>query len=366
MEGITMLKGTVLSHKHLKRDFSILLIDDDPVIVKTISRILHADNDSYYIESASSVDTAIELVKKTYWDTILLDLALPMTEGGRTDTANGLKTLKILKEELKINAPIIAITGFQDDAELSETVLDLGAYYFLNKPVRAKSLAAIVRNAMTFQMTGYDGLTGLLNKITFEERLKSEFERVKRKNLEKDDMPEHMAAKIETSSISLIFLDGDNFKTINDTYSHLVGDQVLKQIGGSFIDENLYKVLKDHDDMVKYIFRPYDIAARFGGDEFSIFLPETNHASALAVAKRIRDLIKKFHIADIIGEEQVVEEVSRFSLSIGIASYPTPNYAIDHEELIQYADNAMYASKETRDGSIFGYSSEGVLVKLDH
>jgi len=360
-----MLKGTDVSHKQLKRDFSILLVDDDPVIVKTITRILLADNDDYYIESASSVEAAIDLVKKTYWDTILLDLALPMQEGERSDTANGLLAMKLFKEELKINAPIIAITGFLDDAELSETVLDLGAYYFLNKPVRAKSLAAIVRNAMTFQMTGYDGLTGLLNKITFEERLKSEFERVKRKNLEALDSPDCIEPGMNYSSISLIFLDADNFKAINDTYSHLVGDQVLKHISRSFIDENLYKVLKNHDDMVKYIFRPYDIAARFGGDEFTIFLPETNHGSALAVARRIQDLVKKFHMSEIIGDDQVVKDVARFSLSIGIASYPLPNRAVDHEELIQFADNAMYASKETRDGSIFGYSADGVLVKLD-
>lgn len=360
-----MLKGTDITHERLKRDFSILLIDDDPEIVKTITRILRAANSAYYIESASSVEKAIDLVNKTYWDTILLDLALPFREGERSDPENGIRALQILKSELKVNAPIIAITGFLDDADLSEKVLDLGAYYFLNKPVRAKSLAAIVRNAMTFQMTGFDGLTGLLNKITFEERLKSEFERVRRKNLEVENMNQNCPAGLTTSSISLIFLDGDNFKTINDTYSHLVGDQVLKHISSSFIDENLYKVINESEEAVKYIIRPYDIAARFGGDEFSIFLPEANHSNALAVARRIRDLIKKFRIADIIGEDEVIDDVSDFSLSIGIATYPEPNSASDFEELIHFADNAMYASKETRIGSIFGYSNDGVLLKLD-
>ncbi len=360
-----MLKGTDITHERLKRDFSILLIDDDPEIVKTITRILRAANNSYYIESVASVENAINLVNKTYWDTILLDLALPYKEGGRVDPENGIRALKILKSELKVNAPIIAITGFQDDADLSEKVLDLGAYYFLNKPVRAKSLAAIVRNAMTFQMTGFDGLTGLLNKITFEERLKSEFERIKRRNLEIQDINNGCTPGLTSSCISLIFLDGDNFKTINDTYSHLVGDQVLKHISSSFIDENLYDVLNEGEEAVKYIIRPYDIAARFGGDEFSIFLPETNHLNALAVGRRIRDLIKKFSIEDIVGEDDVIEDVTDFSLSMGIATYPEPNAAHDYEELIHFADNAMYASKETRIGSIFGYSPEGILIKLD-
>ncbi len=359
-----MLKGTDITHERLKRDFSILLIDDDPQIVKTITRILRSANSAYYIKSASSVKEAIDLAKKTYWDTILLDLALPWQKGQRSSPENGIRALKVLKGELKINAPIIAITGYQDDPELSETVLDLGAYYFLNKPVRAKSLAAIVRNAMTFQMTGFDGLTGLLNKITFEERLKSEFERVRRKNLELQELQRTYLTPPGQSYISLIFLDGDNFKTINDTYSHLVGDQVLKHLSSSFVDENIYDALHERQESIKYIIRPYDIAARFGGDEFSIFLPETDHTSALTVAQRIRDLVKKFNIADIVGEDAIVDSEFELTLSIGIATYPEPNRVQDFEELIQSADNAMYASKETRIGSIFGYNPEGVLIQL--
>jgi len=347
-----------------RRDFNILIIDDDSKVVKIITKILKDSNPRYYIESASCVESALGLIKKTYWDTILLDLSLPLSQGEKPDPHNGLRTLERLKNDLKIDAPVIAITG-QDDEELSETVLDIGAYYFLTKPLRNKSLSAIVRNATTFQMTGFDGLTGLLNKSTFIERLKSEFERVRRKNQEVDSIVRECNDDMNISCISLLFLDGDNFKYINDTYSHLVGDQVLKKISGSFIDENLYKVLENNFESVKYIIRPYDIAARFGGDEFSIFLPETNHRSALVVARRIRDVIKKIKLADIVGEENIDNDVKDITLSIGIATYPSPNMAMTHEELIVQADTAMYASKETRTGDIYGYNAEGMLIKMD-
>ena len=347
------------------RDISVLIIDDDPLILKTVTKILKKSNPRYYVETAQNIHDAFVLIRKTYWDTILLDLSIPYTEQDEPETVNGLRALDELLNDHNITAPIIAITGYNDD-ELSDTVLDKGAYYFLNKPLKPKSLSAIVKNATRFKMSGFDGLTGLLNRKTFEERLKSEFERVKRKNKEignyEDDMDglaNHM------SYLSLIFIDGDNFKLINDTYNHLVGDQVLKKIGNSFIDDNLYKQDDENGKTFKYIIRPYDIASRFGGDEFSIFLPETTHKSASVVAKRIRDLFQDYDISDIVGENGFTETVIKVSLSIGIATYPSPNTVESHIELINLADSAMYASKEDRKGYIFGYNSAGILTRLD-
>ncbi len=346
------------------RDFSILLIDDDSSVISAITKILIASNPRYYIDHAGSCEAAVEKVQMTYWDTILLDLSIPRENGGPPSPVYGLKILDTLKNELKINAPVIAITGFEGDVELSETVLDMGAYYFLNKPLSPKSIATIVRNAVTFQLTGFDGLTGLLNKITFIERLKSEFERVKRKNNELDSDLLHTDTDL-LSHISLIFLDGDNFKSINDRFNHLVGDQVLKKISSSFIDENLYKISNTESDSLKYIIRPYDIAARFGGDEFSLFLPETDHTNALIVARRIREIINRVKISSITGEENASLENDSLTLSIGIATYPFPNRVKNHEELIECADTAMYSSKVSRDGSIYGYSPEGEIIKLE-
>lgn len=346
------------------RDISVLIIDDDPLILKTVSNILTRSNPRYYIQTAQNIHDALALVRKTYWDTILLDLSIPYEPGDEPETSHGLRAIDELINDFNITAPIIAITGYSDD-DFSDVVLDKGAYYFLSKPLRPKSLSAIVKNATGFKMSGFDGLTGLLNRKTFEERLKSEFERVKRKNEESPPYIDDGGESQPRSYLSLLFLDGDNFKNINDRFSHLVGDQVLKKIGNSFIDDRVYRPVVENGKNFKYIIRPYDIAARFGGDEFSIFLPETDHQNSLVVAKRIRHLVRDYDISEIVGENGIKGEKFQISLSIGIVTYPQPNFANSHTDLITLADAAMYASKETRKGYIFGYNSAGILTQLD-
>src|SRR5271157_5051965 len=130
----------------INRDLSILIVDDDKALSSTIKKILISSDPDYYIENAYYAEKAIELVKETYWDTILLDLSLPLKDGGNPDPKYGLNTLDIIKNELHITTPVIAITGYSDD-EFSDTVLDKGAYYFLTKPLRPKSLTAIVKNS---------------------------------------------------------------------------------------------------------------------------------------------------------------------------------------------------------------------------
>jgi diguanylate cyclase (GGDEF)-like protein len=347
------------------RDLSILIIDDENIVLDTISQILSISNPNYYIRTAKNVDDALNLVQKTYWDTILLDLTLPKKSGEKPNSNNGLYFLDILNKDLKITPPVIAMTGFGDD-NLSDTVLDKGAYYFLNKPVRAKSLSAIVKNATKLQMAGYDGLTGLLSRKTFEERLKSEFERTRRKN-PKDIPPDSNSnSTAQTlSHLSLLFFDADNFKKINDSYNHLIGDQVLKKIGSLFMDESLYKHIYDSSRDPSNIIRPYDIASRFGGDEFAIFLPETDHENASVIARRIRMMLGEFNMTEIVGANEIKQDTKGLSLSIGISTYPQPNLVENHKDLIDLADTAMYLSKENRKGEIFGYSSTGKIIQLD-
>ncbi len=348
-----------------ERDISVLIVDDEDIVLDTIEKILHASNPKYFIKTAKNVEDALDLVQKTYWDTILLDLTLPKKRGDVPNGDNGLYLLDILNKELKITPPIIAMTGYGDD-DLSDIVLDKGAYYFLNKPVKAKSLSVIVKNATRLQQAGFDGLTGLLNRKTFEERLKIEFERVKRKNEKTHSRQKKHTDQFQAISyLSLLFFDGDNFKRINDTYNHLIGDQVLKRISSLFMDEALYKHIHNNKQNYVNIIRPYDIASRFGGDEFSIFLPETNHHNASIIAKRIRIMLKDLNMAEIVGLDEVKPDIKGISLSIGIATFPQPNYVENHKELIDLADSAMYVSKGKRKGEIFGYNSKGEIIQFD-
>jgi len=345
-----------------KRDISILIVDDDPLVLRTITKILELSDENYFIETATNVERLLDLVSKTYWDTILLDLSIPLHDNDIADPKNGLHALDVLKTEYNVSTPIIAITGY-NEAELSDIVLDKGAYYFLDKPVRAKYLSAIVKNSTRFQMSGFDGLTGLLNRKTFEERLKSEFERVIRKNSNHENQPHIINGS--KSYLSVIYLDCDNFKEINDTYSHLVGDMVLKKLCSAFIDESVYRPVNGNGQLYKFIIRPYDLAARFGGDEFCIFLPETDHLSVLTVARRIREMLKHISMADIIGADYNSSGRSNVSVSMGIATYPYPNNITNYEELVALADYAMYGSKLEKKGDIFGYNQSGSLVNFD-
>jgi diguanylate cyclase (GGDEF)-like protein len=359
MKDIILMKTSRDIDTDIKhRDLSILIVDDDEIVLKIIAKILELSDKRYFIATSKDVEKTLELIQKTYWDTILLDLSIPWKTGGTPDTKNGLNLLEKLKNELNLTTPVIAITGHHED-ELSDYVLDKGAYYFLNKPVRPKYLSAIIKNSTHFQLSGYDGLTGLLNRTTFEERLKSEFFRTKRKN---DEIRDKSDAR--SVYLSILYIDFDNFKQINDSYNHLIGDLVLKRISSFFTDENIFLSINGIDRESSYIIRPYDLAARVGGDEFCLFLPDADHQSALIVAKRIQDRLKKFKLRDILGPGYDKPKTDDITISIGISTFPNPNNADNHEYLIQMADRAMYTSKKNRCGDIYGYDESNQIVKF--
>ena len=118
--------------------------------------------------------------------------------------------------------------------------------------------------------------------------------------------------------LSLIIMDIDNFKHINDTYGHLMGDKVLREISA----------------IIKTAIRTNDTFARYGGEEFVLMLPQTNLEGSLQVAEKIRQKI----------EEKAFEGPGRITLSLGAASYPSKPIE-DQEALIKAADNALYEAK---------------------
>lgn len=157
----------------------------------------------------------------------------------------------------------------------------------------------------------YDDLTGLANRRLFMDRLQQSINLTLRKNL----------------SFSLLFLDLDHFKTVNDTMGHSTGDEVLKEAA-----RRLQTALRDSD-----------VAARFGGDEFALLLPETNREASELVAKKI---IKSLKDAYVFGEQWF-----HLGVSIGIAVYPEDGN--NCEALIKQADSAMYAAKKQSIGYAF-------------
>lgn len=162
----------------------------------------------------------------------------------------------------------------------------------------AKFHAEIERMAIT------DGLTGLFNHRNFQEKLATEFRRLER----------------FSDPLSLLLIDIDFFKKINDTYGHPAGDEVLREVS-RIISETI---------------RSVDIPARYGGEEFAALLPGTNHGGALKMAERLRGTIAKKRF-------RIEEKELRLSVSIGAST--SPHDAGTKEELVEKADKALYYAK---------------------
>lgn len=167
-----------------------------------------------------------------------------------------------------------------------------------------------IKNAMMVrdleQLATTDGLTGLINHRTFQKQLIHEIERAKRTKTE----------------LSLMLVDLDHFKKINDNYGHPIGDFVLKEVA----------------TFLKNTVRNIDHVARYGGEEFAIILPDTSAEDALMMGQRMGLEIMKKKM-----EEQGIKLEVTFS--VGIATYPT--HTIVKEQLIDFADTALYTSKKT-------------------
>lgn len=163
-----------------------------------------------------------------------------------------------------------------------------------------------------------DGLTGLYNRAYFEEMLQQMGARAKRSG----------------EPLSLLFLDFDNFKSINDTYGHTTGDQVLREMG-RLLDGQL-PIESD-----QRIWRASDVATRYGGEEFAVLLPNTSITGAVALAEQLRDRVTR-----LTNVKELVNLASRafpLSCSIGVATFPT-HAALT--ELVLEADKALYVAKQ--------------------
>lgn len=152
----------------------------------------------------------------------------------------------------------------------------------------------------------HDALTGLCNRLNFDERLQDEMNRTLRYG----------------THVSLLMLDIDFFKKVNDTYGHQAGDEVIKSIA----------------DTISNSIRKSDYASRYGGEEFTVILPETDQTKAIELAERIRLAIeqKDFRISESV--------TIHLTISIGVGS--SSERIISPELLIQTADGALYNAKE--------------------
>ncbi len=150
-----------------------------------------------------------------------------------------------------------------------------------------------------------DGLTEIYNRRYIETQLAAEFDRCRRYD----------------GTMSTILFDLDHFKNVNDTYGHLAGDEVLRKVSKALVD----------------VLRTSDIAGRYGGEEFTVILPNTSLEGGMKSAERIRSAIEELHV-EFEGQHIPV------TVSIGVTEFRKDTGS--HEAMLQEADNALYVCKE--------------------
>ena len=284
---------------------SVLIVDDEAMNLTALTHILGSD---YAIYVAKNGRNAIDAAKKHKPDLILLDVIMPELSGFDVIT-----TLKQMDETRDI--PVIFVTGL-NNAEDEEKGLALGAEDYINKPFSPSIVRLRVQNQIKMQnqirtihnLSITDTLTGAANRRHFNDRLNKEWKRAVR----------------EKTPLSVLMIDVDHFKNYNDTHGHLQGDDVLKSVA---------------DAIKRCLERPMDLAARWGGEEFAVVLPNTEIAGAVSVAESIRGEIEN----NVIMHEDTPTGVT---VSIGISTV-IPESSSTMERFVSGADKALYRAKES-------------------
>jgi len=285
----------------------ILLVDDELSNIEVLADIF---DDDYEVLFATEGEKALGIAATAQPDVILLDVMMPGMDGHEV-----CRRLKMDRQTAGI--PVIFITGLSDVA--AETLgLELGAMDYVSKPFSPAVVKIRVRNQIELKcareqltkLASTDGLTGLANRRRFDEVLAQEYAR-------------HIRS---TNELSLILLDIDHFKTYNDTYGHVSGDDCLRQIAG-VIDQSIIRVT--------------DLAARYGGEEFVCVLPETNQSGALAIAEKIRQAISSLAIP-----HSASSAASHVTASLGVV---TARCLAEKSPLniVAQADEQLYKAKSS-------------------
>ncbi len=299
----------------------VLIVDDDTAIRESIQEYLSIAN--FNANSAASAEDAIDYLEKNQVDIVITDILMTGMDG--------FELTDLIKK--KYDSEVIVITGYSAEYSYEEAI-SKGASDFIFKPVRFEELNLRIKRVLRERnlskdriemleklkkLAITDGLTKLYNSRHFYIQLDLEIKRLKRYN----------------HPLSMLLLDIDNFKDYNDKYGHIDGDKVLLIIG----------------KIIQSCLRSMDSGYRYGGEEFTILLPETNCDKAIKVAHRIKQILAK---EDFIASNG---DVNKITVSTGVAEY-YPNE--DLREFIKRADKAMYKSKDDGKDTITSLAHENV------
>lgn len=286
----------------------ILIVEDEPAIRNLIVRFLENCGYKNFI-TADNGKTAAEMLQMYQPDLIITDYKMP--------EMNGAEFYKIVRGNPKFDfIPVIFLSAVSDN----ETILEQknqGAVDYLTKPINKEELLVSVNTNMKKYMdfieaSSVDELTKFFNRKAFFRNC------------------ENIILNPATSDFSLMIIDLDHFKRVNDIYGHQGGDYILSQISLHILET----------------IRNQDIAGRYGGEEFVVLLPETNLVQSKIVAEKIRKRISELEI-------NYNGEIIKKTLSIGIATFQQCREDLRNlknpinlsEKIVEMADTALYYAK---------------------
>lgn len=252
-EGATMVLNCVLDlvQNFEPEKYRVLVVEDSLVALTLIQRTLS----EHGIDSRAVRDPGrlIEEMRNYQPDLILMDMHMPRF--------NGVEATRVLRQMSTYRSLPIVYLSSESDVSMQVEALRLGGDQFLNKPFNPVLLAAVVKTKIerfreTLRSTRHDGLTGLLNHTAAKSQLKAMVERT-----------------TPASQLTVVMIDIDHFKSINDTYGHPVGDQVIRGLAW----------------LLKGRLRSSDLIGRYGGEEFLVALSDISTGQAKAVIERIRE-----------------------------------------------------------------------------
>ncbi len=284
---------------------TILVVDDTISNIEVLDEVLGSE---YEIIFATNGKEALDIALEQAPDLILLDIIMPEMDGYEVCTR--------LKEDTRTREiPVIFITAMDLEEDESRG-LNIGAIDYITKPIRPPIVKARVRNHLELKsyrdslktLSIIDGLTRIPNRMRFDEILSHEWLR-SRRNL---------------TPLSLLMMDIDFFKSYNDHYGHLAGDDCLRKVA-----QGLNEIGR----------RPADLLARYGGEEFVLLLPETDAEGVLWMTNSVQERIKVLNLPHAFSSVS-----NRITLSIGVATMIATDQQ-KPDDLVQKADKLLYEAK---------------------
>jgi two-component system cell cycle response regulator len=292
----------------------VMIVDDDPLMLERLESLVAAAG--FETMTAASGRDALALLRMNYCPIVISDWSMP--------DMDGLDLCRAIRAESFPGYVYLLLLTARDGQQDIVTGLDAGADDYLSKRVTEAELVARLRTAKRIvgleqslrdmidekrRLATTDSLTGLNNRHYFTKHLGRELKRVRRFG----------------GPLSVLAMDVDHFKSINDRFGHAVGDEVLKEFA-----HRLASALP----------RDYDWCARIGGEEFVVVLPQTDLEGAMVVAEKLRHAVAAVPFGTGGGGLKV-------TMSIGAAALSClPGGEPEVDDLMDLADRALYASKQ--------------------